>query len=97
MVITMKKYYLNTNLIKDQFDDGEIMLYNNLTDEIHILNLTAYKILNLLLDNDDIITVKNTFVLECLNNNPEMCSVEVEEDFDATTELLFKKGIIKKI
>lgn len=92
-----EKYYFNPNLIKDNFDDGEIMIYNNFTGEIHILNSTAEQILNLILDSGDLLANKKIFVSQYLKQYPQLDSVTLEEDFDVTLKVLLEKDIIKRV
>lgn len=90
----MVKYIINSNIQKEVFPDGDIMIYDALTETIHILNQSAALMLELIQLND-LDTARQKFVINYWDENSDiMHKNEMELEFDHIIEDFVKKGIL---
>ena len=82
-------YKLNEDYEKMELDE-EIILQNNVTGEVHILNHTATIIFNLLIENVSIEKISRNI----MNKYSNLSEEEVKIDIEQTKDILIEKSII---
>lgn len=85
------KYLCNSMMKKEEFPDGDLLIYDDLNETYHILNKTAHEILNLL-ENEECEIAKALFLSNRKESNVE--TSVMEEDFNNVLNLLLAKSII---
>ena len=73
------KYALKDNMQIDCFSDGEMVVYDQITEVTHVLNITAAMILNLVIHNED--DPLDSFVKNIQRLHPDVPIAKLEEDF----------------
>ena len=87
------RYVLNNSMKKEEFPDGDLLVYDTLSETFHILNKTAAEILRLL-ENDNYEVAKAKY----FNTNKDVDTIDlkIKEDFDNVLNVLLKNNIISE-
>lgn len=75
----MVKYALRVDTQVDCFSDGEMVVYDQINEVIHVMNITAALILNLIIDGEE--ELFDVFVNKILKDCPNVSIEKLEEDF----------------
>ena len=85
------KYLFNFMMKKEEFPDGDLLIYDDSNETYHVLNKTAHKILRLL-ENEEYEIAKALFLSNRKENDIETSAME--EDFDNVLNQLLCKSIV---
>ena len=87
-------YQFNKTFTKEEFSDGDVMIYDTANETMHILNKTAAWVLELV-QQFELPKAKETFISSILTGeNNEISPAEIETDFDSLVEDMEEKWII---
>ena len=89
---------INPSIIVESVSETELMLYNNETEEIHLLNETATKMFNLLQEMSQECAIKaflNEYVDSMINDKDNISFDELKKDAEEILKTLYEKNIIK--
>ena len=73
------KYVLREDIQVDFFSDGEAVAYDRISEIMHVLNITAAMVLNILMKNED--NPEKAFMTEVWNYDPEVSASILRNDF----------------
>lgn len=85
------KYLCNPTMKKEEFPDGDLLIYDDSNEVYHVLNKTAHEILYLL-ENEKYEIAKEKYLSKRKEDN--IIVSEIEEDFDDVLKMLLNKNII---
>lgn len=86
------KYLLRDAIQIDSFSDGEMVIYDQLEEKIHVLNVTAALALNTILSTED--EQVDKYVKKMLAFDPNVPIAVLENDFYNILSMFIKENII---
>ncbi len=86
------KYVLKEGIQIDCFSDGEMVVYDQISETTHVLNTTAAMILKLIMDNED--NPLDRFIERIQKDCINVSITKLEEDFQKMINDFLKSKII---
>lgn len=88
------KYVLRDDIQVDCFSDGEMVVYDQISEVTHVLNITAAMILNIITSDEE--APFDSFVKTVRNNCPDAPIKKLKEDFQNIVSRFLESNIIIK-